>query len=106
MQHRLILSEKTIFQRYAAALNSLSGGNAEVALDILKNAVTKPTCFLNIAGFEGETQAFRRGIRFVNRYMAPPYAAVVPQVVVEVIIVDTKRDLCLLRCHLLGKCLK
>lgn len=84
----------------------LSGSNAEVTLDILEDAVAETASLLDIARLEGEAQTLSRGIRFVNRHVAPPYAAVVPQVVVEVIIVDTKRDFGLLRCHLFGKCLK
>ena len=83
-----------------------SGSDAEVTLNILENTVAETASFLNIARLEREAQALSRGIRFVNRHVAPPYAAVVPQVVVEVIIVDTKRDFGLLRCHLFGKCLK
>ena len=91
--------KNNLYQSYAVAYRSLSGCNAEMALNILKNAVTKTAGFLYIARLEREAQALSRGIRFVNRHMAPPYAAVVPQVVVEVIIVNTKRDFCLLRCH-------
>ena len=79
----------------------LSGSNAEMTLDILEDTVTETASFLNIARLEGEAQALSRGIRFVNRHVAPPYTAVIPQVVVEVIIVDTKRDFGLLRCHLM-----
>lgn len=70
-----------------------------MALNVLEDAVAKTTCSLNIAGLEGETEALSRCIRLVHRHVAPPHAAVVPQVVVEVIVVDTKRDLGLLRGH-------
>ena len=70
-----------------------------MALDVLEDAVAETTCTLDIAGLERETQAFGRGVRFVHGYVAPPHAAVVPQVVVEVIVIDTKRDLGLLRGH-------
>ena len=76
-----------------------SGSNAEMALDVLEDAVAETTCALNIAGLEREAQALSRGVRLVHRYVAPPHAAVVPQVVVKVIVVDTKRDLGLLRGH-------
>ena len=68
-----------------------------MALNILKDAVAETTSSLNITGFEGETQAFGRCIRLVHRYVAPPDTAVIPQVVVKVIVIDTKRDLGLLR---------
>ena len=76
-----------------------SGSNAEVALNILKDAVAKTTSPLDVASLEGETQAFGRCVGLVHGYVAPPHAAVVPQVVVEVIVIDTKRDLGLLRGH-------
>lgn len=73
--------------------------DAEVALDVLEDAVAETTGALNIAGLERETQALSRSIRLVHRYVAPPDAAVVPQVVVKVVVIDTKRDLSLLRGH-------
>ena len=76
-----------------------SGSDAEVALDVLEDAVAKTTGALNVAGLEGEAQTLSRCIRLVHRHVAPPHAAVVPQVVVKVIVVDTKRDLGLLRGH-------
>ena len=78
-----------------------SGSDAEVALDVLEDAVAKTTGALNVAGLERETQALSRGIRFVHGYVAPPDTAVVPQVVVKVVVVDTNRDLGLLRGHFL-----
>ncbi len=77
-----------------------------MTLDIREDTVTETASLLNIARLEGEAQALSRGIRFVNRHVAPPYTAVIPQVVVEVIIVDTKRDFGLLRCHFDGKMLE
>ena len=73
--------------------------DAKVALDVLEDAVAETTGALNIAGLERETQALSRSIRLVHRYVAPPDAAVVPQVVVKVVVIDTKRDLSLLRGH-------
>ena len=72
-----------------------------MALNILEDTVAEATSFFDIARLEGEAQTLSCGIRFMNCHMAPPYTAVVPQVVVEVIIVDTKRDFGLLRCHLM-----
>ena len=71
-----------------------------MALDILKNTVAETTSLLDVASLEREAQALSSSIRLVHRHVAPPDTAIVPQVVVEVIIVDTKRDLGLLRCHL------
>ena len=70
-----------------------------MTLDILEDAVAKTTCALNVASLERETQALCRCIRLVHGYMAPPHTTVIPQVVVKVVIVDTKRDLGLLRGH-------
>ena len=70
-----------------------------MTLDIFEDTVAETTCPLDVTGLEGETQALGRCIRLVHRHVAPPHAAVVPQVVVKVVIVDTKRDLGLLRGH-------
>ena len=70
-----------------------------MTLNILEDAVTQATRLLDVARLEREAQAFSRGIGFVNRYMAPPHPTVVPEVVVEVVVIDTKRDFGLLRCH-------
>jgi len=76
-----------------------SGGNAEVALNVRKDAVAQGTSLLDVSGTQREAKALSSGIRLVDSNVTPPYTAIVPQVVVEVIIVNTKRDLCLLRCH-------
>ena len=70
-----------------------------MTLDIRENAVTQRTSLLDVPCAEGEAKALCGSIGLVNGNMAPPYTAVVPQVVVEVVIVNTKRDLGLLRCH-------
>ena len=70
-----------------------------MALNVLEDAVAETTSSLNVAGLEGETETLSRCIRLVHRHMAPPHTAVVPQVVVKVFVVDTKRDLSLLRGH-------
>ena len=70
-----------------------------MTLNIRENAVAQRACLLNVPGTQGEAQALSGSIGLVHRYMAPPYTAVVPQVVVKVVIVNTKRDFGLLRCH-------
>ena len=80
----------------ALALQLPSGGNAEVALNIRKDAITKRTCFLYVPGTQREAQTFGRCVRLMNCDVAPPYTAVVPQVVVDIAIVNTKRDFGLL----------
>ena len=76
-----------------------SGGYTEVALDIRKDAVAQRAGLLDVPCTQGEAKALGGSIGLVNGNMAPPYTAVVPQVVVEVVIVNTKRDFGLLRCH-------
>ena len=76
-------------------MTALVSGDAEVALNVLENAVAEAASFFDVAGAEGEAQAFCRSIRTVDCYMTPPNTAVVPQVVVQVVIIDTKRDFCL-----------
>lgn len=75
------------------------GGDAEMALNIRKNAVAQGASLLDVPGAQGEAKTLSSGIRLMDCNVAPPDTAVVPQVVVEVVIVYTKRDLGLLRCH-------
>ena len=77
-----------------------------MALNVRKNAVAQGASLLDVPGAQGEAKTLSRGIRLMDCNVAPPNTAVIPQVVVEVIIVDTKRDFGLLRCHLMKKCLK
>ena len=69
-----------------------SGGNAEVLLNGGENLVAAGAGFFDVTGLQGESQAFRRGIRLVNRDVAPPYPPVVPQVMVGVVIINSKSD--------------
>ena len=98
--HRLVYNENYLNECFTGAVRLLSGSNAEVALNVLENTVAKAASLLDVTSLQRETQTLCGSIRFVNRHMAPPYSAVIPQVVVQVIIVNTKRDFCLLRCHL------
>ena len=77
-----------------------------MALNIRKDAVAQRASLLDIPCSQGETETLSRCIRLMHSHMAPPHPTIIPEVVIEVVIVYTKRDLCLLRCHLLGKCLK
>ena len=70
-----------------------------MALNVRKDAVAQRASLLNVPGAQGEAQALSGSIGFVHRYVAPPYTAVIPQVVVKVVVVNTKRDFGLLRCH-------
>ena len=70
-----------------------------MTLNIRKDAVAQRAGLLNVPGTQGEAQALSGSIGLVHRYVAPPYTAVIPQVVVKVVIVNTKRDFGLLRCH-------
>ena len=80
-------------------ITALVSSDTEVALNVLEDAVAKAAGLLDVAGTEGEAQTLGSGVGAVNRYMTPPNTAVVPQVVVQVVIIDTKRDFCLLRRH-------
>ena len=70
-----------------------------MTLDVRKNTVAKRASLLDIPRTQGESKAFSRSIWLVNSDVAPPHTAVVPQVVVEVIVVNTKRDFGLGGCH-------
>ena len=76
-----------------------SGGYAEMPLYICKDAVAQGASFADIARTKRKAQTLCRGIRLVHRDMAPPHASVVPEVMVLVVIVDTKSNLGLLCGH-------
>lgn len=70
-----------------------------MSLNIRKDAIAKRASFLYVPGTQREAQAFCCSIRLVDCDVAPPNASVIPEVVVNIVIVDTKRDFSLLRCH-------
>ena len=74
------------------SIQSGLGGDAEVLLNGSENLVAACAGFFDVAGFQGESQAFRRGVRLVNRDVAPPDPPVVPQVMVGVVIINSKSD--------------
>ena len=57
-----------------------------------ENLVATGAGFFNVTGLQRESQAFRRGVRLVNRNVAPPNPPVVPQVMVGVVIINSKSD--------------
>lgn len=73
-----------------------SGCNTEVPLNIGKDAIPKRARLLNIPCTEGKAKTFCSSVGFMNSNVAPPHTAIIPQVVVEVVVVDTKRDFSLL----------
>ena len=67
-----------------------------MTLNVRENAVAQRTSLLDVPGAQGEAKTFCGSIGLVHGNMAPPYTAVVPQVVVDIAIVNTKRDFGLL----------
>ena len=65
-------------------------------LNIRKDAVPQGAGFFYVPGAQRKAQTLCCGIRLVDCNVAPPYTAVIPQVVVDVVIVNTKRDFSLL----------
>ena len=57
-----------------------------------ENLVATGAGFFDITGFQLESQAFRRVVRLLNRNVAPPNPPVVPQVMVGVVIINSKSD--------------
>ena len=57
-----------------------------------ENLVAAGAGFFDVTGLQRESQAFRRGVRLVNRDVAPPDPPVVPQVMVGVVIINSKSD--------------
>lgn len=76
-----------------------SRGYAEMALNIGKNPISQCPRLVDVTRAQRKTQALRSGIRFVYRHMTPPYATVVPQMMILIIIVDSQCYMCLLTCH-------
>lgn len=69
------------------------GSDTEVALNRSKDFISAFARFINISGFQGKSQTFRCGVWFVDCYMAPPDTTVIPQVVIGVIVIDSKGNL-------------
>jgi hypothetical protein len=67
-----------------------------VSLYIRKDAIAKRASFLYVPGTQREAQTFSCSVRLVDCNVAPPYTAVIPQVMVDIVIVNTKRDFSLL----------
>ena len=61
-------------------------------LDGGEHLVAAGAGFFDVTGLPRESQAFRRGVRLVNRDVAPPNPPVVPQVMVGVVIINSKSD--------------
>lgn len=61
-------------------------------LDGCENLVATGAGFFDVTGLERKSQAFRRGVRLVNGDVAPPNAPVIPQVVIGVVIINSKSD--------------
>ena len=67
-----------------------------MSLYIRKDAIAKRASFLYVPGTQREAQAFSCSVGLVDCNVAPPYTAIIPQVVVDIVIVNTKRDFSLL----------
>lgn len=71
-------------------------GDAEVPTNVSKNAVTQGACFVDVTRAQRKTQTLSSGIRTMHRHMAPPHTSVIPEVMILVVIIDAKRNLCFL----------
>ncbi|MGE9269923.1 MAG: hypothetical protein ACQKBU_03895 [Verrucomicrobiales bacterium] len=58
--------------------------------NILKNFISAQPRFLDITGFQREAKTLSRGIRFMNREVAPPNASIVPEMMVWILLVDSE----------------
>lgn len=75
----------------------LSSSYAEVALNISKNTIAQSTRLANITRTQGEAQALSCGIRLMHCHVTPPYASIVPEMVILILIINAKSDLGILR---------
>ena len=76
-----------------------SSDDAEVALDIPKNAIPKGTSAFNVTSAQGEAKSLSRGVGFVDCDVTPPDAPIVPKMMILILIIDPKADFRMLRCH-------
>ena len=70
----------------------LCSGYTVVALYVHKDAVAEGAGFLDIARAQREAKALSGGIWLVHSNMAPPYPAIVPEVMVLVLVVDAQSN--------------
>ena len=61
--------------------------------DLVENAITALTGLIDIAGFERETKTFGSCIWLVDSEVTPPDSTVVPEVMIRVVVVDSKSEL-------------
>ena len=52
--------------------------------DLLEDPVPAHTCLLDIACLEGKTQTLRCGVRFMDCQVAPPYASIIPEMMIGI----------------------
>jgi len=71
----------------------LSSCDLVMLRDLAENTITALAGLFDLARLQGEAQAFSSRVRLVNGKMAPPNPAIVPEVVVGVFLVDSKREL-------------
>jgi len=61
--------------------------------DLSENSITTFAGLFHIARLQRKTKTLGRGIWLVNGEMAPPYTAVVPEVMIGIVVVDAEREL-------------
>lgn len=70
-----------------------SGSDLVVLRNLTENPVTALARLIDIARFQRKAQALGGSIRLVNREVTPPDTAVVPEVMIGVLLVNSKREL-------------
>jgi hypothetical protein len=70
-----------------------------VALNIRKDTIAKRASFLNVPCTQREAQTFSSSVGLMDCDVTPPHTTIIPEVMVDIIVVNTKRDFGLLRCH-------
>lgn len=64
-----------------------------VLSDLLEDSVSSFAGLLYVAGLQRKAKSFGSRIWLVNSEVAPPYTAVVPEMMIGIVVVDAEREL-------------
>ncbi|QJE97977.1 hypothetical protein [Luteolibacter luteus] len=81
------------FARPAKAARICSGSNLVVFRDLAENPVAAFASLIHITRFQRKSEAFRSGIRLVDREVTPPDTPIVPEVMIGILLINSKREL-------------
>lgn len=70
-----------------------SGRNLVVLGDLLENSISAFAGLFHIASLQRKSETLGGRVRLVNGEVTPPHAAVIPEVMIGVVVVDAEREL-------------